>query len=70
MPDETRNLLLRCTPGDVGGCRLSVTVCGRGLCRSVPGAPYAWNVGTGYRQMAGRGDQGSSWLDGCRERSA
>ena len=40
-------LLLRCTPSDVAGCRQAVIACDGSVGRSVPSAPYVWNIGMG-----------------------
>ena len=42
-----RSLLLRCTPSDVAGCRQAVIACDGSVGRSVPSAPYVWNIGMG-----------------------
>ena len=39
--------LLRCTPSDVAGCRQAVIACDGSVGRSVPSAPYVWNIGMG-----------------------
>ena len=43
-PDDP---LLRCTPSDVAGCRQAVIACDGSVGRSVPSAPYVWNIGMG-----------------------
>ena len=44
---DGRILLLRCTPSDVAGCRQAVIACDGSVGRSVPSAPYVWNIGMG-----------------------
>ena len=44
---DKRVLLLRCTPSDVAGCRQAVIACDGSVGRSVPSAPYVWNIGMG-----------------------
>ena len=39
--------VLRCTPSDVAGCRQAVIACDGSVGRSVPSAPYVWNIGMG-----------------------
>ena len=47
IADNIDGQVLRCTPSDVAGCRQAVIACDGSVGRSVPSAPYVWNIGMG-----------------------